>query len=351
MSHGFRRRGLAAGTRDILILARLQRWLNVDGKMANETKQAFLHQLKSLFGTPARLEGSQSLFEIPGTSTRLYVRYSRVHPHGRTFYGLREADLRQLDGVPSLVCFLWDGQKEPLLVPYSDYEDVWHSTTPASDGQYKVQVYTEGDDTELYIAQAGRFNVDGNMGWEQLRSLVEPGRGAPPPELSHEQTQTMLGAIGAHKGYDVWVPLLDRARLDWSVARRYDCRDSPPPGFGAAERILQEIDVVWVRRGSSEVTALFEIEHSTPVYSGLLRLNDVHLVAPHARPRFCVVANDVRRGLFARQVNRPTFQASGLSGLCAFLDYTNVYGWYTRLMGDPGRTGETPALQVIGGSL
>ena len=32
-----------------------------------------------------------------------------------------------------------------------------------------------------------------------------------------------------------------------------------------------EIDVVWVNSGSSAVDSLFEVEHSTPVYSGLLR--------------------------------------------------------------------------------
>jgi len=38
--------------------------------------------------------------------------------------------------------------------------------------------------------------------------------------------------------------------------------------------ILQEVDVIWIPPGSSELKALFEIEHSTAVYSGLLRFND-----------------------------------------------------------------------------
>jgi hypothetical protein len=76
---------------------------------------------------------------------------------------------------------------------------------------------------------------------------------------------------------------------------------------------------------------MFEVEHSTPIYSGLLRFNDVHLVAPLLRPRFSVVANDARRDLFVRQLNRPTFRLSGLRELCTFLDYKDVFGWYTRV--------------------
>jgi hypothetical protein len=33
-------------------------------------------------------------------------------------------------------------------------------------------------------------------------------------------------------------------------------------------------------------------------------------------------------------LNRPTFQTSGLSGLCSFLDYRDVYGWHRRICGD-----------------
>ena len=72
------------------------------------------------------------------------------------------------------------------------------------------------------------------------------------------------------------------------------------------------------------------------MYSGLLRLNDVHLVAPTIRAKFSIVANETRRSLFVRQINRPTFQTSGLSDLCSFLEYSNVFTWYKRVA--PGVT-------------
>ena len=101
--------------------------------------------------------------------------------------------------------------------------------------------------------------------------------------------------------------------------------------IGSAKVTIQQVDVVWIRRGSNDVKALFEVEHSTPVYSGLLRLNDIHLAAPRLDARFSVVANQERRTAFVRQVNRPTFRASGLAELCTFLEYANVYQWHGRI--------------------
>ena len=314
-----------------MLVGSLLSFPNGEGVVANESKKAFLKQLAERYGSLCKLERSQSLYEIAGGDVRIYIRYSKVHSGNRTFYGLREEDLRRLEGHPSLICFLWNGQAEPLLIPFSDYEDVFKSTSPAKDGQYKAQVYLEHDVTELYIARAGRFNVEGHFGWTELETLIDSASLETVPELSHSQVQTLLGAIGHIKDYDIWVPRNDRAKLDWSLAGQFKCRDTPPYGFEQVQSVLQQIDVIWIKRGSSELRALFEVEHSTPVYSGLLRFNDIHLLAPNLHPRFTVVANHTRRSLFVRQVNRPTFQVSGLSGLCTFLEYANVFGWYNRI--------------------
>jgi len=300
--------------------------------MANETKRSFLKELNNRYGSLRKLERSQSLFEIGDSAVRVYIRYSKIHGGDRTFYGLREEDLKQLEGHPSILCFLWDNQTDPLLVPFSKYEDVFQSTTPAGDGQYKAQIFLQEDGTELYIAKAGRFNVESHFGWSELESLIDSAKLKIVPEFSHSQIQTLLGAIGAAKRYDIWIPPSDREKLDWSLVERFNYRELLPYGFEQIKNILREIDVIWIQRGSTELKALFEVEHSTPIYSGLLRLNDVHLVVPSLHPKFSVVANDDRRAIFVRQLNRPTFRMSGLSDLCTFLEYINVFGWYNRIV-------------------
>ncbi len=299
--------------------------------MAKPEKEAFLNDLVKRYGPFRKLDKSQSLYELHDSRVRLYIRYSKIHSRNQTFYGLREEDLRQLEGHPSLICLLWNDQKEPLVIPFSQYEEVFHTVRPATDGQYKAQVYIDDGGMELYLAQAGRFNVEGNIGWAELDNLAMSNGTHAPMGLSHCQVQTLLGAIGATKGYDIWIPTYDRPQLDWSIADRFDCRSIAPSGYQSVSHIIQEIDVVWLAKGSSDLKALFEVEHSTTIYSGLLRFNDVHLVAPELRPTFSIVADDARRNLFVKQLNRPTFRMNGLDGICTFLDYINVFEWYTRL--------------------
>lgn len=298
--------------------------------MANEVKSHFLNELTRRFGSLHKLNSSQSLFEVSDGAARMYVRYSKVHGRKQTFYGLRDVDLRRLQGHPSILCFLWDHQEEPLFIPFAEYEEIFHSVQPANDGQYKVQVYQQNNITELYIANAGRFNVESYYGWTVIEHLIDSSD-ILMPDLSHSQVQTLLGAIGAEKGYAIWIPPNDRAKMDWTIANEFPCGNIIPDIFSPVKGIIEEIDVIWIERGSAVAKAFFEVEHSTPIYSGLLRFNDVHLLTPDLGARFSVVANDNRRSLFVRQLNRPTFRMSGLCNLCNFLEYRNVFEWHSRL--------------------
>ena len=299
--------------------------------MPNPVKQAFLEQLREKVGYLNKLPNSNSLYEVGNGAARIYIRYSKLHERGTTFFGLRKDDLQQLQGHPSLIAFLWDTQTSPLFVPFSDYEDLFQSTTPAQDGQYKAQIYLDGDTSELYIARAGRFNLEGTAGWQQLADLLTASSGTKVPDLTHSQVQSLLTGIGRAKGYDIWVPQNDRGRLDPTLAGNTTCCEQLPPGLGDAADVLQEVDVVWLHKGSQQLGGLFEVEHSTPIYSALLRFNDVHLAVPNPSITFRVIANDMRRSLFVRQLNRPTFRVSGLNQLCTFLEYKNVYGWFQRV--------------------
>jgi hypothetical protein len=114
------------------------------------------------------------------------------------------------------------------------------------------------------------------------------------------------------------------------MTERFALRGSIPSGFEQVRGILSEIDVIWIARGGEAIEGLFEVEHSTTVYSALLRFNDIHLTDPQVL-RFSIVSNESRRGLFARQLFRPTFRKSGLADLTSFLEYSNVLDWHMRL--------------------
>lgn len=298
--------------------------------MPNFRKAEVLEALRGRFGEVIKLKSSESLFVVGHGAARIYFRYSKVHPRGRTFFGLREGDLRQLEGHNAFLCFLLDDGSPPVFIPYSDFEEIFHNAQPASDGQYKVQMYTQSDGLELYVARQGRFNIEGYVGFEALERNIDATRLRKARQLTHSQIQTLLAGIGHIKGYEVWVPENDIGKLDWAATKNFALLSRLPEGFQDIRRILCEIDVMWVAHGQNNIEGLYEVEHSTPVYSGLLRFNDVLLTNPKIS-RFTIVSNETRRELFSRQLFRPTFRKSGLSDLCSFLEYTNVFDWHRRL--------------------
>jgi len=296
----------------------------------NITKRQFLDKLSARYGRLQRITSSQSLFDAGDNNLRVYVRYSKKHKRNSMFYGLRKIDLQLLEGRPSVLCFLWSNQEEPLLIPFSEFEEVFRSVEPASDGQYKVQVYNPDEMTELYIANAGRFNVESYYGWGSIEVLFDLAV-SPVPELSHSQIQTLLGSLGTTKGYEVWIPTSDQSKMDWSLTHPFECARDFPLAIERIRDVGQQIDVIWTARARGTPRAFFEIEHSTPIYSALLRFNDVHILAPRLGAAYSVVSNEARRSLFVRQLGRPTFKASGLAEACNFLEYRNVFLWHKRI--------------------
>jgi len=303
--------------------------------MPNPYKPQLIETLRERYGETRKIKGSESLFVVGDEAARIYFRYSKLYPGGRTFFGLREVDLRQLEGYNSFLCFLLDDGSPPLFIPYPDFEQVFRDAETAKDGQYKVQLYKEGG-LQLYISRRGRFNVEGYVGLGAFEDSMNAGRFREARALTHSQVQTLLAGIGHSKGYDVCVPESDINRLDWSLTSRFRLRPNAPAGFERVRAILSEIDVMWVANGGNTVEGLYEIEHSTPVYSGLLRFNDVLLTDPKLS-RFSIVSNDARRDLFSRQLFRPTFRKSGLAELCSFLEYANVFEWHQRCCCRKGR--------------
>lgn len=297
--------------------------------MANAHKAKLLLNLQR-FGKLAPIPSSQSLFTVGDNIARIYIRYSKIHSGGRTFFGLRDRDLRLLDGHLSFLCLLLDDGSEPLFIPYSDFEQIFRQADPAADGQYKVQLIPTRKPLELYVAKQGRFNVEGYVGYDSLKRYISQGLEKTPVGLTHAQVQTLLAGIGHVTGHSVWVPDNNVGSLDWTLTKHFPVAKSIPKGYEQIASILQEVDVIWTRPGSNQIDALFEVEHSTPIYSGLLRFNDIFLTSPSLN-RFTIVSNESRRDFFARQVRRPTFLKSGLSEITAFLEYSNVYNWHSRL--------------------
>jgi hypothetical protein len=139
---------------------------------------------------------------------------------------------------------------------------------------------------------------------------------------THTEIQAKLRDIGLFEGYDIWVA--DRGTSWNNQALGAGClRDLPVVAAEQTRRVMRNIDVIWFRKGAGHPIRFFEIEHSTSVYSGLLRFNDVIIDFPIPEA-FIVGDGDRTRAKFEREIARRTFEHSGLRKVTKFLLYDQV---------------------------
>lgn len=139
----------------------------------------------------------------------------------------------------------------------------------------------------------------------------------------HDEIQWRLIRMGKRLNTDVWIPRSDQGKSYEGHAFRndvlqdfQDTLDVPP--------YIKNIDVVW-KYGYS-IKSAFEIEHSTSVYSGILRLSDLRALAPNSNYPLFIVASRDRKNKVFNELQRPTFNNSylNLKDAISFLSYDKI---------------------------
>ena len=140
-----------------------------------------------------------------------------------------------------------------------------------------------------------------------------------PPVLDHTHVQWLLAKVGRQLGCQVWIAANDQQR-QWGgePLGSMSVPALPPLGLSPdSQRIVSMIDVVWLS-GVNQVAAAFEVEHTTSVYSGLLRMADLAALSPNLSFPLYVVAPASRLPRVRRELVRPTFRALALDRRCRF---------------------------------
>ena len=143
-------------------------------------------------------------------------------------------------------------------------------------------------------------------------------------DRTHTEVQHWLRDLGRALGYEVHIAVNDRGR-ECAGGRLGDgCLPDLPGALRTAPGAdaVRLIDVLWIR--NDDVVAAFEVEHSTSIYSGIVRLLDLSLGAPAvvARELFIVAPDDRAEEVMA-QVRRPAFR--GIADLrVRFLSYGDL---------------------------
>src|SRR5438270_8204401 len=101
--------------------------------------------------------------------------------------------------------------------------------------------------------------------------------------------------------------------------------DRLPTQFNeATTRTIELIDVLWLSGNS--IVAAFEVECTTSVYSGLLRMSDLLALQPNLDINLYLVAPDDRRDKVEQEILRPTFtlREKPLRRICGFIGFSKL---------------------------
>lgn len=141
---------------------------------------------------------------------------------------------------------------------------------------------------------------------------------------THSQVQGWLRDLGHALGYTVWIAANDRGRAHCDGMLGDGCLRRLPQMLEAhrASDTIRLIDVLWLDKGTEQVAGAFEVEHTTSIYSGIIRMLDLALGVPeHIGTRYFLVAPDARESDVRAQFARPAFSRVSELDL-RFLPYT-----------------------------
>lgn len=142
------------------------------------------------------------------------------------------------------------------------------------------------------------------------------------------QMQTAIAEIGAVMGLNIWIPPGDKVAVEQNLPLdlRSALLTSLPLNYDHATlRTIENIDVIWLRRRS--IVRAFEVEHTTSVYSGLLRMADLLALQPNMDIALHIVAPDSRKAKVRNEILRPVFsllESGPMSESCSFIGYTQI---------------------------
>lgn len=145
--------------------------------------------------------------------------------------------------------------------------------------------------------------------------------------ITHEEIQWLILKLGQDLGLDLWVAKNDKNK-SFNGKKLGDfkkIKDNLPVQFDAAtNRTIELIDILWLR--GNAIVAAFEVEHTTSIYSGLLRMSDLVTMQPNLNIKLYIVAPDSRREKVVEEINRPTFSKlkTPLNEYCQFIPYSSL---------------------------
>lgn len=133
-------------------------------------------------------------------------------------------------------------------------------------------------------------------------------------ENLHTEMQYHLLKIGRALGYDVIAASNDRSRSHCGNSFSFMSLLQFPEINLDKETLntVKLIDVLWFQKGTNNVIAAFEVEKSTSIYSGILRLADLSYTITDGDEVFYLIVPDKREKDVCMQLCRPAIKQNNV---------------------------------------
>jgi type II restriction enzyme len=172
--------------------------------------------------------------------------------------------------------------------------------------------------TGRYTAPPAAGDQDGIRAWEEelarvreeSNAMQKAAQTAEQADHTHTEIQSWLRDLGHALGFDVWIAANDRNRPCGQGRLGDRCLGTLPPSAALETlEIVRLIDVLWFNKDSQQLAAGFEVEHTTSIYSGIVRLLDLALSSAGTNFKgLFLVAPDDREEEVRSQLRRPIFR-------------------------------------------
>ncbi|MFC1682736.1 EVE domain-containing protein [Candidatus Zixiibacteriota bacterium] len=190
------------------------------------------------------------------------------------------------------------------------------SKNEVADGQYrKFTVIKEANSKKIISVPIDDEGVEAEIK-EANQELRESYR-----------IQALLARTGKEMGFKIWIPKRDRSSVlkEWAPGENV-LLDKLPLNYNEPTlQTIEQIDVLWLRKKA--IFRAFEVEHTTAIYSGILRMADLLALQPNMIIKLHIVAPVKRRSKVLNEIRRPAFsyfEQGPMFEFCTYISYDNL---------------------------
>ena len=161
-----------------------------------------------------------------------------------------------------------------------------------------------------YLSEEERYKFEKNIVKRQKEIIEEKKE-----DNLHSEMQYHLLKIGASLGFDVTPASNDKSKAFNGQSFSFMAINKFPelPCDKDTQNTIKLIDVLWFEKGTNNIIGAFEVEKSTSIYSGILRLSDLYFSISDGDEVFYIIIPDSREKDVIQQLNRPVIKNSKMN--------------------------------------